>query len=201
MWSFLKRWFPFLFPEEKEQPQTPIKDRGLNLDKVKPKPSTDSSTPTKRLDVEGKKVLRLLRTEFGETYTKGILEWEGESLVYTLEGPSPSPNYADRGAIREGDYYLELRKSGGPHTSYHFRFGDWHKGMIQIKEAPGLDYAYFMMGNDAELSYGNILVGMNYHQEHLLDSEPAYRKLYEQVIPNLENNGEVLILRIEEKHS
>ena len=147
------------------------------------------------MDLNGKKVLTLERELLSDNFTQGRLLWNDKEVGKTLEGPIPSPSIPERGAIPEGDYALGLRLEGGQHTSYRFRFGNWHRGMIQIQGVEEIPYVYFLIGNEAGLSYGNVLIGQGFHEENLLGSEEAYQGLYEELVGELENGGEV-VLRI-----
>lgn len=198
MWSFFRRWFPFFFKEK--APETG--DRGLVIDNseiVKPdrdQPVPDGEHEAVRMDVTGKAVLRLKRLRKESDHTRGELSWKGEVIARTLEGPISGPSLPDKRAIPAGDYLLELREEGGFHTSYKFRFRDFHQGMLRIKNVRHLDFVYLLMGNEASLSYANILLGKDFEEESLVRTEEAYRRVYGELFPLLEM-GEEVVLRIE----
>ncbi|MCI4671522.1 MAG: DUF5675 family protein [Bacteroidia bacterium] len=198
MLSFFRRLFPFLFKDE----ETENKDRGLIIknDDVNTSATNThtnrSTSNVKRLDVEGKKLLTLRRNESEAHFTKGELIFEGQTLAMTLEGPLTNQNIHEKMAIPAGDYLIGVRSEGGYHTTYSFRYGSMHQGMIHIKDVPYLNYVYFLIGNEASLSYGNILLGDAFHGEHLIGSEAAYHRSYQQ-ITELIAEGEELVLRVE----
>lgn len=198
MWSLFRKWFPFFFKNTDSEEEKKDQDQDVSHtdEPNSSKPPIPNEPKVKRFDLEGMFVLTLRRTEKAEDHSKGELLAEGKVLAQTLEGPVSGPLLSEKRAISVGDYLLGLRKEGGLHTSYGFRFGDLHKGMIQVKEVQFIDFVYFLMGNDASLSYGNILLGQDFKDDNLIRSEEAYRAVYEFVVGKLKD-GEKLALRIE----
>jgi hypothetical protein len=105
----------------------------------------------------------------------------GEQVCLALEeAPGKS--------LPAGTYKLALRTTGGKHTAYAYRFGDWHRGMIQILSPQSSEPRYIHIGNDAKYAYGSVLVGKEAPQadqtqtpREIWYSEEAYKALYPRI--------------------
>ncbi|MEO0897766.1 MAG: DUF5675 family protein [Bacteroidota bacterium] len=195
MWSFFKRLFSKFLPSSDNSSQN-TKEKGLiiDLDPIEEEKPQSPMGEVKRLDLNGKEFLTLQRTKTTDSYTEGKLIWKDREIATTLEGPTPSPAFPDQGSIPESDYKMELRKEGGQHTTYHFKYPEIHEGMIWIKEVDHLAFPYLMAGNDPALAYGNVLVGERVEEGWLLNSESTYLHVYQQLKEEL--SGKEVVLRI-----
>ena len=87
------------------------------------------------IDIMGKdeRSLEVLRYSSGVDSTLGLLSEVGpdgrEFLAYTLEDEWREEKVSAETRIPEGTYDIKLRTTGGFHSRYANKFGDWHKGM------------------------------------------------------------------------
>jgi len=139
--------------------------------------------------------LELKRESYGKQDTVGKLYLNGVFTAYTIESPKPT-------CIPEGSYPISLRKAGGKHSSYWFRFKEMHKGMIYVKGAKEELYPCLSIGNVGKEAKGSILVGTELKGETTAEeareiwySTEAYKSLYPKIANELEK-GEDLQIKI-----
>lgn len=187
MFKFLRNFFQSIFGGNKgggsssggtvTQPPLP---------KPKPEPEEPTQDPPKNLIT-----LRLERSDSSRSDTLGKLLWEGEIVADTLEGPLGGPP-RDEKALPAGKYPIVLRRIGGMHGTYSFRFKDFHQGMLWITEVPKRSFPFIKVGNTAEFAYGSILLGKDPQPaqgdtklREVWHSEDTYKAVYNRLAQHL----------------
>ncbi|TAE50855.1 MAG: hypothetical protein EAZ89_11275 [Bacteroidetes bacterium] len=136
--------------------------------------------------------VELKRYSTGSQDILGKLTIGGQPVGYTLESALKP--------LAPGEYPLSLRSEGGKHTTYAFRFGPLHKGMIQISKN-GNEFVYLLIGNEAAYLYGSIAVGTQPVREEdtskareLWYSEQGYKSVYQQIAGALVEGKKVVLV-------
>ncbi len=121
---------------------------------------------------------------------------------YTLEDEHRTVKEYGETRIPEGEYEIKLRKEGGFHQRYRERFGDRHKGMLELQDVPNFKYVLIHIGNDEDDTAGCILVGNTVNNNlieakrgFLGDSTSAYMEIY-PIISDRLLKGEKVIIKI-----
>ncbi len=132
--------------------------------------------------------LDVVRTQFGDDATCGILFIDGIFECYTLEDEVRDLKEYSETAIPLGEYEIKFRTVGGFHTKYTARYGaGFHKGMLELQNVPNFQYILIHTGNTDEHTAGCLLVG---ETQQDLDkgkdgfiggSGDAYKKMYPKV--------------------
>ena len=131
--------------------------------------------------------IEVLRYSSGIDSTLGILSENGpegrEFLAYTLEDEFREEKVSAETRIPEGTYDVKLRTTGGFHSRYAAKFGDWHKGMLHVQDVPGFEYILIHTGNTDEHTMGCLLVADSSTQNITKDgfigaSVSAYKRIY-----------------------
>jgi len=128
--------------------------------------------------------LDLLRIQFGEDATNGILFIDGVFECYTLEDEVRDVKVHSETAIPEGTYDIKFRKEGGFHTRYKARYGNTHYGMLELQDVPNFKYILIHAGNTDEQTAGCILVGDSQNNNDIQtdgfigSSRNAYKRIY-----------------------
>ena len=131
--------------------------------------------------------IEVLRYSSGVDSTLGILSENGpegrEFLAYTLEDEFREEKVSAETRIPEGTYDVKLRTTGGFHSRYAAKFGDWHKGMLHVQDVPGFEYILIHTGNTDEHTMGCLLVADSSTQNITKDgfigaSVSAYKRIY-----------------------
>ena len=132
--------------------------------------------------------LDVVRTQFGDDATCGILFIDGIFECYTLEDEVRDLKEYSETAIPLGEYEIKFRTVGGFHTKYTARYGaSFHKGMLELQNVPNFQYILIHTGNTDEHTAGCLLVG---ETQQDLDkgkdgfiggSGDAYKKMYPKV--------------------
>ena len=91
--------------------------------------------------------------------TLGVLFVDGQFGCFTLEDQHQTEKVFGETRIPPGRYLLGLRKFGGFHHRYGNKFGDRHRGMIQILDVTDFEDVLIHIGNDDDDTAGCILVG------------------------------------------
>ena len=141
------------------------------------------------IDIMGKdeRSLEVLRYSSGADSTLGLLSEVGpegrEFLAYTLEDEWREEKVSAETRIPEGTYDVKLRTTGGFHSRYANKFGDWHKGMLHVQDVPGFEYILIHTGNTDEHTMGCLLVADSSTQNITKDgfigaSVSAYKRIY-----------------------
>ena len=146
-------------------------------------------TESKDIDIvrDDERNIEVLRYSSGVDSTLGILCENGpqgrEFLAYTLEDEFREEKVSAETRIPEGTYDVKLRTTGGFHTRYANKFGDWHKGMLHVQDVPGFEYILIHTGNTDEHTMGCLLVADSSTQNITKDgfigaSVSAYKRIY-----------------------
>ena len=141
------------------------------------------------IDIMGndERSLEVLRYSSGADSTLGLLSEVGpegrEFLAYTLEDEWREEKVSAETRIPEGTYDIKLRTTGGFHSRYANKFGDWHKGMLHVQDVPGFEYILIHTGNTDEHTMGCLLVADTSQQNITKDgfigaSTSAYKRIY-----------------------
>lgn len=149
--------------------------------------------------------LELLRFSSGSDSTLGTLfdTTNGRRfLAFTLEDESRVVKVSGETRIPSGTYDIKLRTTGGFHSRYKIRYGDFHKGMLHVQDVPGFEYILIHTGNDDGDTEGCLLVGdtcqQNITKEGFIgNSVNAYKRIYPDIADHLVGGGEVQITYID----
>ena len=144
---------------------------------------------SKNIDIvrDDERNIEVLRYSSGVDSTLGILSENGpegrEFLAYTLEDEFREEKVSAETRIPEGTYDIKLRTTGGFHSRYANKFGDWHKGMLHVQDVPGFEYILIHTGNTDEHTMGCLLVAdtsqQNITKEGFIGaSTSAYKRIY-----------------------
>jgi hypothetical protein len=116
------------------------------------------------------------------------------SCLVLQDGPRPVKVYGET-RIPQGRYELKLRKHGGFHAKYQRKYGEWHKGMIELMNVPEFKYILIHIGNDNSHTAGCLLTGTtNVNSKCFVgSSEKAYKALYPTVAEWLDGGKRAFI--------
>jgi len=145
--------------------------------------------------------LDVIRTQFGEDATNGILLIDGVFESFCLEDQvRDGQKQMGETAIPLGEYEIKFRTIGGYDAKYQKKYGTtWHKGMLELQDVPNFKYILIHTGNTDEHTAGCLLVG---ETQQDLDrgkdgfvggSGDAYKKMYPKVRDALLNGEKVTI--------
>ena len=162
----------------------------------------------KDIDIVGndERSLEVLRYSSGTDSTLGILSEVGpdgrEFLAYTLEDEFREEKVSAETRIPEGTYDVKLRTTGGFHSRYAAKFGDWHKGMLHVQDVPGFEYILIHTGNTDENTMGCLLVADSSQQNITKDgfigaSVDAYKRIYPELAQWLADGNKLTITYID----
>ena len=135
--------------------------------------------------------LDVIRTQFGQDATNGLLFVNGVFECYTLEDQYQAVKVMHETCIPEGEYEIKFRKVGGFHAKYTKRYGSMHHGMLWLQDVPGFEYILIHTGNTDSHTSGCLLIGATQQD---LDkgiagfvggSGEAYKKLYPKIASKL----------------
>ena len=153
--------------------------------------------------------LDVVRTQFGEDATNGMLFINGVFACFTLEDEVRNVKVHSETAIPLGEYEIKLRTEGGFHTKYTSRYGSMHKGMLWLQDVPGFTWILIHTGNTDQHTAGCLLLG---ETQQDLDkgkdgfvggSGDAYKKAYPKIAKAILNGEKVTIkytnINLEEK--
>ena len=150
--------------------------------------------------------LEVLRISSQKDSTNGILFdiTDGKKfLCYTLEDEYRDEKVMSETRIPSGTYKITLRTVGGFHSRYEAKYGDFHKGMLWVRDVPGFEYILIHTGNTDEHTAGCLLVG-NSQNENITkkdgfigSSVTAYKRIYPPIAKALENGEEVTITYVD----
>ena len=143
--------------------------------------------------------INLIRTQFGDDATNGLLFIDEVFECFTLEDQYQDKKVYGETCIPEGTYTVEFRKEGGFHNRYKAKY-DFHKGMLEIKDIPNFKWVLFHLGNTDENTAGCVLVGdtqqdLDVSKDGFIGSSGnAYKKFYPKVATALENGESVSLI-------
>ncbi len=143
--------------------------------------------------------INLIRTQFGNDATNGLLFIDEVFECFTLEDQYQEKKVYGETCIPEGTYPVEFSKEGGFHNRYKAKY-DFHKGMLEIKDIPNFKWVLFHLGNTDENTAGCVLVGdtqqdLDVSKDGFIGSSGnAYKKFYPKVATALENGESVSLI-------
>ena len=119
-------------------------------------------------------------------------------LCFTLEDEHRDVKVRSETRIPEGTYTLKLRKEGGFHNRYAYKYGLEHKGMIHVQDVPGFEYILWHTGNNDKHTAGCLLLGdtsqQNITKEGFIGSSTvAYKRVYPLIASAIESGEEVKV--------
>lgn len=150
--------------------------------------------------------LEVLRISSQKDSTNGILFdiTDGRKfLAYTLEDEYRDEKVMSETRIPSGTYKITLRTVGGFHSRYEAKYGDFHKGMLWVRDVPGFEYILIHTGNTDEHTAGCLLVGSSQNENltkkdgFIGASTTAYKRIYPPIAKALEKGKEVTITYID----
>lgn len=110
----------------------------------------------------------------------------GQFICYGLEDKYRPDGQKVDGETRipAGKYRVTARTEGGFHSRYKKKFGDWHRGMLWVRDVPGFEWILIHIGNTDADTAGCLLVGLSATESTMFvgNSTGAYKKLYPMVI-------------------
>jgi hypothetical protein len=150
--------------------------------------------------------LEVLRISSQKDSTNGILFdiTEGrEFLCYTLEDEYRKDKISGETRVPAGTYKVTLRTVGGFDSRYKAKYGEFHKGMLWVRDVPGFEYILIHTGNTDEHTAGCLLVGSSQNENltkkngFIGASVTAYKRIYPSIAQALEDEEEVTITYID----
>ncbi len=151
-------------------------------------------------------IIRHRHVGYGMDSTLGIYTHRDEHLCFVLEDEGRNRKVFGQTRIPAGRYRLTLRTNVAPpgqkktfHQRYLDRFGDRHKGMIEITGVPTHTAVLIHIGNKETETAGCQLPGTTpimeikngWPEYRVGNSTGAYWKVYELVVPTLLAGGDV----------
>lgn len=137
------------------------------------------------------------RNEEHEGSTIGVMTKDGEHLCYTLEDGYQEEKIHGETRIPKGTYEIKFRTEGGFHARYSKRYGEMHKGMLEVCNVPDFTYILIHTGNDKSHTRGCTLVGTSYSKGDngffVSSSRNAYKAIYPEIAEHLLNGDRVTI--------
>lgn len=116
---------------------------------------------------------------------------DGAHVCYGLENDYDAVKTPGETAIPAGEYDAAFRKVGGFHDRYRKRYGDWHAGMVELRDVPNFTNILVHCGNTNQDTRGCILVGEKYAEYNnemiLYGSRDAYQELYPMLRTRLQD--------------
>lgn len=135
-------------------------------------------------------VLRLI--DDGDA-TVGAFYIDGKGYCFTLEDEEREEKVKHETRVPEGRYRVTLRTEGGFNNRYTKKYGDFHKGMLWVRDVPGFEYILIHTGNTDEHTSGCLLVGRTVQKGFLGSSVDAYKEIYPIIAAALLKDEEVHI--------
>ena len=122
-----------------------------------------------------------------EDSTVSRISVDGRFVCFGLEDEYREVKVPKETRIPAGTYNITLRTEGGFHQRYLNRYGgDWHQGMLWVREVPNFEYILIHTGNTDDNTAGCLLVGeqaiTTEGDMRVNMSRVAYQKLYPMVV-------------------
>jgi len=160
-----------------------------------PRPATQATF------APGTMLLKLKRLDAGPWDIVGELLLDEQRLAATLE-ESQAGRAAGQGPLSPGTYPITLSQEGGKQSTYLFRFGERHQGMLILDDTPSPYPVGFCLGLEARHLYGSIVLGERIASppqasgyRRAINSPKAYLNVYEHIVAHLsEDKPAVLII-------
>lgn len=131
-------------------------------------------------------IAKLERLAENREATAGLISLGSRPVCWSLEDQGRAgPKVAGETRISAGLYRVRVRTSGRTHARMRDRFGDWHRGVLELVGVPNFTAIQIHPGVDDDDTAGCILPGMSIDlagRMRLGASTAAYRRLYEAVI-------------------
>jgi hypothetical protein len=139
--------------------------------------------------------LDVLRYNSRSDYTDGLFFIDKDFECFTIEDEERTIKIKGETRIPDGRYKVVLRKEGGFNRRYGDKFGDFHKGMLWVKDVPGFEYILIHIGNDDDDTAGCLLLGKSADSEKgfIGGSTSAYKKAYKKIVDKLLDGEDVFI--------
>ncbi len=142
--------------------------------------------------------IKVLRFADNGDATLGVLYLDGIFQCFTVEDEERAEKKSGETRVPEGIYDVKLRKEGGFHTRYTARYGDMHKGMLCIHNAPdwklktdNMEFQYILIhtGNNEGHTVGCLLVNDSVSGATFSggSSRDAYVDVYPKIVKALES--------------
>lgn len=140
--------------------------------------------------------INLWRYNSDKDHTNGLIMVDGKFICYSIEDEYQAKKVYSETRIPNGIYDIKLRSFGGFHERYLSKYGDWHKGMLQVMNVPNFEDILIHKGNSDKDTAGCILTGSSNFMgaNWVEDSTNAYEKLYPIVRDALLSGDEVKIV-------
>ena len=128
---------------------------------------------------------KIIRVAEGKNSTLSHLYIDGIFQCFLLEDKIRAVKIMKQTAIPEGIFRLRLNTWGGMNKTYFPKYGQIHKGMIEIADLPTFSAVYIHVGNTIVETAGCPLVGLSYIKKdgeyQVLQSADAYRQVYRKL--------------------
>jgi len=143
-----------------------------------------------------------------EDTTMGILYINGLYEAFTIEDEERSVKVKGETRVPNGTYGISLRSEGEFHKRYTAKYGDMHKGMLCVHNAPnwkiinaGMEFQYILIhtGNTDEHTAGCLLLndavsGKNFTGSSSVD---AYKRIYPKIAKAILDGERVTITYVD----
>jgi hypothetical protein len=155
--------------------------------------------------------LQVLRFSSQKDSTSGLLFdiTDGiEFLCYTLEDEYREDKIMSETRVPSGTYDILLRDEGGMTKRYAKKYGDMHKGMLCVHNAPNwkivtpdmsFQYILIHVGNTDEHTAGCLLLG-DTQENNIIKKDgfigksvQAYKRVYSHIVKALEDGEKITI--------
>ncbi len=139
--------------------------------------------------------LDVLRYNSENSYTDGLFFIDKDFECFTIEDEARTVKVKGETRIPNGRYKVEFRNVGGFDQRYKNKFGDFHKGMLWVKDVPNFEYILIHIGNDEDDTAGCLLLGStaDSNKGFIGGSTTAYKKAYAKIAHALLRGEDVWI--------
>lgn len=140
--------------------------------------------------------ITVARYNSAKDHTNSAMIIDGRFECYGLEDEFRNIKLWGETRIQDGSYNVGFRKVGGFHQRYTRKFGgQWHKGMLEIKDVPNFKYVLIHIGNDDGDTAACYLVGDTQArgENFIGSSSVAYKRMYPKIRNALLNGEKVTI--------
>jgi len=142
------------------------------------------------------------KASMGLFYINGIFE------TFTIEDEERATKLKGETRIPNGTYGISLRSEGGFHKRYAQKYGDMHKGMLCIHNAPnwkiinaGMEFQYILIhtGNTEKHTAGCLLLNDSVSSKTFSggSSVDAYKRIYPKITKAILDGERVTIQYID----
>jgi|TARA_R110000787_G_scaffold193517_2_gene305049 hypothetical protein len=139
-----------------------------------------------------------------EDATMGILYINGIFNCFTIEDEERATKVKGETRVPNGTYGVALRSEGGFHNRYTKKYGEMHKGMLCIHNAPhwkiekaGMTFQYILIhtGNTDDHTMGCLLLNDAVSRKTFTGSSSvdAYKRIYPKIAQAILDGEKVTI--------